>query len=77
MEVVVGTETKPKAPASTATEAEKTAHQITLAAWNKKAKKARSIIGSSITASVMTYIEGMDDPSEMWKTFGDKYSPKT
>ena len=48
-----------------------------LAAWNKKAKKARSIIGSSITASVMTYIEGLDNPVEMWRTLAEKYDPKS
>jgi hypothetical protein len=33
--------------------------------WTKKVKKAKSIIGSSVTESVMTYIERMDDPVEM------------
>jgi hypothetical protein len=48
-----------------------------LTAWTKKAKKARSIIGSSITASVMTYIEGIDNPVDMWTTLADIYNPKT
>ena len=74
LEVIEG---KPTAPASTATEAENSAHETALAAWDKKAKKARSIIGSSITVSVMTYIEGIDNPVEMWKSFSDKYSSKT
>ena len=48
-----------------------------LAVWNKKAKKARSIIGASVTASVMTYIEGKDDPAAMWKVLEERYNPKT
>ena len=48
-----------------------------LAVWSKNAKKARSIIGASISASVMTYIEGMMDPAVMWTTLEDRYNPKT
>ncbi len=48
-----------------------------LAVWSKNAKKARSIIGASISASVMTYIEGMTDPAVMWTTLEDRYNPKT
>src|SRR5438046_1107527 len=40
-------------------------YQERLAAWMKKAKKARSIIGSTISASTMVYIEGIDSPAEM------------
>ena len=46
-------------------EAEKTAHETALMAWNKKAKKAYSIIKSSITAPVMMYIKGINDLAEM------------
>ena len=35
--------------------------------WNKKAKKAWKLIISTITASVMTYIEGERNPAEMWR----------
>jgi hypothetical protein len=38
-----------------------------LTAWIKKSKQARSIIGASISAVVITYIEGIDDPSNMWR----------
>ena len=48
-----------------------------LAAWNKKVKKARSILGSSVTASVMTYIEGMMDPAAMWRELEQRYNPKS
>ena len=46
-------------------------------AYGKNAKKARSIIGTSVSAGVMTYIRGMSDPAKMWKTLADKYDPKT
>lgn len=48
-----------------------------LDSWSKKAKKAKSLIGASVTASVMIYIEGMADPAEMWKVLEDRYNPKT
>ena len=48
-----------------------------LAAWNKKVKKARSILGSSVTVSVMTYIEGMMDPVAMWRELEQRYNPKS
>jgi len=77
-ELVEGTERKPEPPvvaATMSTTGEPTGVQTTqatteyqeqLAAWTKKAKKARSIIGSSISASTMVYIEGIDNPMEMW-----------
>ena len=34
--------------------------------WTKKAKKARKLIISTISASVMTYVEGERNPAEMW-----------
>jgi hypothetical protein len=52
-------------------------YNTAIAAWTTKAKKARSIIGSSITSSVMIYIEGMDSPAEMWTALSDRYNPKT
>jgi hypothetical protein len=48
-----------------------------LQAYVKKSKKARSIIGSSVSAAVMTYIEGVSDPSEMWQILEERYNPKT
>ena len=48
-----------------------------LATWKKKAKKARSIIGLSISASVMNYIEGINNPAEMWTALEEKYSSRT
>ena len=48
-------------PTQTATQE----YQERLTAWTRKAKKARSIIGSSISASSMIYIENIDNPAEM------------
>ena len=66
LDIVEGKEVKPG-----------TSDSAGLAEWSRKAKKARSIIGASISASVMTYIEGMTDPAVMWNTLADRYNPKT
>jgi hypothetical protein len=54
-----------------------TEYQEQLAAWTKKAKKARSIIGSSISASTMVYVEGIDSPTEMWQILSERFNPIT
>src|SRR4030095_5163768 len=81
LEIVEGTEPSPAPPTpaedGNVDEAAQSVHREDLAAWQKKAKKARSIIGSSISASVMTYLEGINNPSDMWTTLEEKYSPKT
>src|SRR5579859_5856961 len=77
-EVVLGKETKPERPStSTAQTSEQTAvadmataaamedYESKLEAWTKKAKKARKMIISTISPSVMTYVEGTKDPAEM------------
>src|SRR5213076_918764 len=48
-----------------------------LEAWNKKVKKARKLIISSISPSVMTYVDGKKDPVAMWKILEGRYKPKT
>ena len=81
-DLVIGKEPKPSATIQqtnstvegTTTNVQNDQH---IAAWHKKAKKARSIIGSSLSASVMTYVEGLDDPVDIWKSLADKYDPKT
>ena len=81
LEVVDGKEEKPTRP--TASEGEEvpqtlqSEYETKLATWNKKMKKARSTIGASVTPSVMTYIDGMDDPAKMWKVLADRYNPKS
>ena len=45
--------------------------------WNKKAKKARKLIISTIAASVITYIEGERNPTEMWRILEERYKSKT
>jgi hypothetical protein len=52
-------------------------YEAKLSLYTKNVKKAGAIIISSITASVMAYVEGMKDPSEIWKTLERKYNPKT
>ena len=75
-ELVKGTETKPVSPTAPLTPETTESRQrhiaateeydTAMAAWSKKAKKARKLIISSISPSVMTYVEGTRDPSEMW-----------
>src|SRR5579859_5924831 len=74
-EVVQGKDKKPKRPQTptstaqtsdqTATVAAMEAYEAELEAWTKKAKKARKMIISTISPSVMTYVEGTKDPAEI------------
>ena len=48
-----------------------------IAVAKKKAKKARKLIISTISLSVMVYDEGKRDPTEMWKILEDRYKPRT
>src|SRR5438045_2746762 len=54
-----------------------TEYETAIAAWTKKAKKARKLIISTISPSVMTYVEGTRDPAEMWAILEGRYRPKT
>src|SRR5271156_6856769 len=65
------------AAAETATAAAMDDYKAELAAWTKKAKKARKMIISTISPSVMTYVEGTKDPVEMWTILEGRYKPKT
>ena len=89
-EVVKGKDKQPLPPTSPATtsapqSSEQAAaaatameeHEIKLEAWTKKAKKARKMIISTISPSVMTYVEGTRDPAEMWTILEGRYKPKT
>ena len=60
-------------PTQTATQE----YQERLTAWTRKAKKARSIIGSSISASSMVYVEGIDNPAEMWRILSERFNSIT
>jgi len=86
-EVVKGIEKRPERPAipTTSTETTETPqpakttaeYEQELEAWNKKVKRARKLIISTVSPSVMTYVEGTKDPAEMWKILEDRYRPKT
>ena len=86
-EVVNGTSkapTTPTTPPSPETDESRrqyttatTDYDTAMAAWTKKAKKARKLIISSISPSVMTYVEGTKDPAEMWTILEGRYKPKS
>ena len=86
-EVVKGDEAKPVRPVDPPTSETADAHQqhttamteyeTAMTAWTKKAKKARKLIISTISPSVMTYIEGTKDPAEMWAILEGRYRPRT
>ena len=57
--------------------AETEIYETRLKAWTKKAKKARKMIISTISPSVMTYVEGTKDPAEVWRILEGRYKPKT
>ena len=66
MDVVQGIgkpERLPDIPAPT--EAQKADHQATLKEYEKRAMKARSMIGAAVSDSVMVYIEDFDNAWEM------------
>ena len=85
-EVVNGQEAKPvspvDSPASETTEARQqhitamTEYETAMAAWTKKAKKARKLIISTISPSIMIYVEDTKDPAEMWAILEGWYRPK-
>src|SRR5436190_9284460 len=86
-EVVNGQEAKPVSPVDPPTSETPETHQqhttamteygTAMVAWTKKAKKARKLIISTISPSVMTYVEGTRDPAEMWAILEGRYKPKT
>src|SRR5271154_5048037 len=85
--VVTGTEKQPLPPAlpvGSQTDDEAQAHSTAMAEydtrmeeWSKRTKKARKLIISTISPSVMIYVEGKRDPAEMWKILEDRYKPRT
>src|SRR5208282_2619036 len=86
-EVVKGDEAKPVRPVDPSTSetaetrqqhaAAMTEYETAMTAWTKKAKKTRKLIISTISPSVMTYVEGTRDPAEMWAILEGRYKPKT
>ena len=75
-EVVKGQETKPVSPVDPPTSetaetrrqhaTEMAEYETAMAAWTKKAKKARKLIISTISPSIMIYVEDTKDSAEMW-----------
>src|SRR5271168_786628 len=76
LDVVQGT-SKPVVPTGTVTDTQRAEYQARLKEYEKKAMKARSMIGAAVSDSVMVYIEDLDDASEMWRTLEEKYKPRT
>ena len=84
-EVVQGKDKKPERPTpapqssqqAAATDMAMEEYETMLETWMKKAKKARKMIISTISPSVMTYVEGTRDPAEMWTILEGRYKPKT
>jgi hypothetical protein len=92
-EVVQGKDKKPERPSTLTTSTPQSSEQAAAAAaaaatatedyeveletWIKKAKKARKMIISTISPSVMTYVKGTRDPAEMWTILEGRYKPKT
>src|SRR5947199_5627870 len=80
LDIVDGTEPKPipnRDPVEAAKPVVQGEFEKALSLWNRKMKKARSLIGASVSSSVMTYIEGMDDPAKMWEELENRYNPKS
>jgi hypothetical protein len=75
-EVVKGDEVKLVSPVDPPISATSKEHQLHIIAmeeyemammvWIKKTKKARKLIISTISSSVMMYVEDTKDPAEMW-----------
>jgi hypothetical protein len=86
-EVVQGKETKPERPTTAIPQsneqvtmevvAEMEEYETKLEVWTKKAKKAPKMIISTISPSVMTYVESIRDPVEMWMILEGRYKLKT
>src|SRR5947207_11402049 len=86
-ELVKGDEAKPVSPVDppTSETAERrqqhtiamVEYETAMAAWTKKAKKARKLIISTISPSVMTYVEGTRYPAEMWAILEGRYRPRS
>ena len=51
--------------------------EVQLKAYIKKCKQARSLLGTTITDAVMTYIEAESDPAKMWSILEERYNPRS
>ena len=79
--LVEGKDKKRERPPPTATTSEAAAaatkeYVTRLEESTKRAKKARKMIISTITPSVITYVEGTQDSAEMWNILDGQYKLK-
>ena len=81
--VVTGEETKPDPSAAiyeSASEAttfgQQTPYERDLATFEEKLDKANVLLFTTITPSIITDIQGIEDPSEVWKVLERHYAPK-
>ena len=51
-------------------------YEMTIIMWTKKTKKTRKLIISTISLSIMIYVEGMKDSAEMWAILESRYKSK-
>lgn len=54
-----------------------TDYKSALRAFEKKCKRARTVLGTTITDSVMTYIEGEMNPAVIWNILKERYNPRS
>ena len=52
-------------------------YETELKTWTKKTKKIQKMIISTISPSIMIYVEDIRDPAEMWTILEGRYKPKT
>ncbi len=86
-EIVKGEEEKPISPGDPSTPETVDTHQqhtitmtkyeMTMTTWTKKIKKIRKLIISTISLSIMIYIENTKDSMEMWEILEGRYKSKT
>ena len=72
----ISTTTEGTMTTSSTTE-ETEAYEAKLTLFKKKVKKARALIISTISDSVMTYVEDEKNPAAIWGILERKYKPKT
>jgi transposase InsO family protein len=82
--VVIGEETKPdstsaiyESASETASLGQQTPYERDLTAFEEKLDRANAVLFATISPSIIADIQGIDDPSEVWKVLEQRYAPKT